>query len=59
MVFEVLKQYLEDRAGLQPSQIPAVLSTFAAVKWATSAVFILGGIKFRPLKRVFGEGGKE
>jgi hypothetical protein len=58
MVFEALHQFLEKRAGLKPSQIPAVLSTFAAVKWATSGAFILAGVKFRPLKRVFGEGGE-
>mmetsp|Transcript_14104 Transcript_14104/g.28951 ORF Transcript_14104/g.28951 Transcript_14104/m.28951 type:complete len:212 (-) Transcript_14104:2-637(-) len=58
MIPSSLTEFLESRAGLQPSKIPSVLSVFVAVKWATSAVFVLGGIRWRPLKRVFGEGEK-
>mmetsp|Transcript_5627 Transcript_5627/g.10198 ORF Transcript_5627/g.10198 Transcript_5627/m.10198 type:complete len:228 (-) Transcript_5627:74-757(-) len=48
-----VKKFLEHRAGLQPKEVPLVLTTFVGVKWSTSLLFILLGVRYRPLNRLF------
>lgn len=38
---------------MKPREVPMVLSTFMAVKWATWGVFAAGGVRYRPLQRAF------
>ena len=53
MVPDGLKRFLEERAGLKPREVPAVLTTFMFVKWATWGIFAAAGVRYRPLQRAF------
>jgi hypothetical protein len=48
-----LDDFLKKRAHLSASEIPWVASTFLAVKYLTWCGFVAGGIRYKPLTRLF------
>ena len=50
---ERLKVFIGDRFGLRPNEVASVLGTFVAAKYAVWAGFLVVGVRFRPLSRLF------
>lgn len=52
MVGQRLKNYIQSH-GLQADQVPKVVGVFMVAKYATLGTFIVVGVKYRPLQRLF------
>jgi hypothetical protein len=50
---EKVGDFLRDDVGVHPSDIAPILATFITVKYATWALFVVGGVRFQPLSRLF------
>ena len=48
-----LKEFLQQRAGLSPQDVPFVLTTFFVIKGCTFVSFVGLGVNLRPLSRLF------
>ena len=54
MIFkDKIETFLHTRAGLDPSDIGYALTTIVTVKYLTVLTFVAGGVRFRPLNRIF------
>eukprot|EP00929_Paragymnodinium_shiwhaense_P038889 TRINITY_DN20488_c1_g1_i1.p1 TRINITY_DN20488_c1_g1~~TRINITY_DN20488_c1_g1_i1.p1 ORF type:complete len:323 (+),score=78.44 TRINITY_DN20488_c1_g1_i1:59-1027(+) len=52
MVGKALEAYIES-CGLAPKDVPAAVSLFVGMKYATLGTFVALGVRYRPLSRVF------
>jgi hypothetical protein len=55
---EKIETFLKERAGLDPTDLSLALTTIISVKYATFFLFVAGGVRYRPLGKLFANVGR-
>ena len=50
---ERLESFLVDKCDVYPQELPKLFGTFITLKYLTWTVFAVGGVRFRPMSKIF------